>query len=115
MAITFEEKNNVGKNISEILVILALIAGVGFFGWKLFQGSQVTPPDLSAANVQIDEKVLNDPRISSLDLFPEIPTVTVGAVRANPFVKEDQEETATTSLAVASSPAKAAVPAKTKR
>jgi hypothetical protein len=100
MAITFEEKSNVGKDISEILIIVALIAGVGFFGWKLFQGAQVTAPDLSAVNVKIDEKVLSDPRIPSLDLFPEIPTVTVGAVRENPFVKDDQE-TATTSLVVA--------------
>jgi hypothetical protein len=103
MAITFEEKSNVGKNISEILIIVALIAGIGFFGWKLFQGAQVVAPDMSVVNVKIDEKVLDDPRISSLDLFPEIPTATVGAVRENPFVKDNQG-TATTSLAVAPKP-----------
>jgi len=87
MAITFEEKSNIGKNITVLAILVLLLAGTGFLAWKLLQSTQVETVAAPVNNVQIDKKVLSDPRIASLELFPEIPPATVGDVRQNPFVK----------------------------
>jgi len=87
MAITFEEKSNIGRNITVLVILVLLLAGVIFFVWRLLQSAQVDISVEPVNNVQIDKKVLSDPRIASLELFPEIPPATVGDVRQNPFVR----------------------------
>jgi len=88
MAITFEEKSNIGKNIVIAFTLVLLLAVAGFMAWKLSQSSQVETAVVPMNNVQINKKVLSDSRISSLELFPEIPAATIGEVRQNPFIKE---------------------------
>jgi hypothetical protein len=87
MAITFEEKSNIGKNITVLVILGVLLAGAGFFAWKLSRATQVETVVVSVNDVQIDKKILSDPRIASLELFPEIPPATAGDVRQNPFIK----------------------------
>ena len=96
MAITFENNNN-GNNrtiIIIILVIIVILSLAGFLLWKMSSETLSSAPVPQVATEIIDDKVLTDARVNSLELFPQIPPSTLPAGKKNPFV-----ETATSTLA----------------
>jgi hypothetical protein len=93
MAITFEEKSDIGPKVAAVCVIVALLGAAVFFGVKLFQNEPTESFAIPTASVKLDTEVLKDPRIASLELFPEVPPAAISLVRENPFV--DQVATTT--------------------
>lgn len=89
MAITFEEKSELGKNIAIVVVLVAISSGAGFLGWKLSQDVPVETVTTAPTIIRIDKTILEDARLASLEKFPVLPPAMVGAVRENPFAEDD--------------------------
>jgi len=96
MAITFEEKSELGKNIAIVFVLVAVSSGAGFLGWKLSQGVPVEEVVIAPNSVRINKQVLEDSRLTALEMFPSLPPAMVGEVRENPFAEYDGPAATTT-------------------
>jgi hypothetical protein len=107
MAITFVEKSNFGKNIATLSLIVAAVAAAGFLGWNFLRDSLAVPPVAVVENAGINKKILEDPVLATLEIFPQIPAPEIETPSQNPFV--EQSAIATTTAAVTIS-APAALP-----
>lgn len=98
MAIIFEEKSNLGKNIAISLVILALLGAAIFWLLNLMQTNQPEIPDTPIMPAEIDVQVLQSSDLASLEIFPEITPAEIDFTNRNPFVEyvpaENEEESA---------------------
>ena len=94
MAITFEQKKDVSKSVIAAVLIIVLLAAISFFVWKVYWQKPEEGSDLGASKVQLEYRVLNDERIVSMELFPEIPTATEANIgKKNPFAEIDATTT----------------------
>ena len=88
MAITFENNNSSNNRIVIIiLLIIAALAVAGFVAWKMSSGALSSAPFPRLAADGIDDNILIDARVGSLELFPQIPAAPVAAGKKNPFVE----------------------------
>lgn len=94
MAITFEEKSYVGRNILVLLAIAAATAGIGYWGWIFLQQVLVVAPPMAVSPAGIDMKILEDPAVAAFDLYPEIGAAENEFTSQNPFVKMSAAENA---------------------
>ena len=94
MAITFEEKSNLGKNIAILIVLVAVFFVIIFFGWRFLRENQApasgTMPPVSGVNIQ----ALQDPRLADLETFPKIAPAEFETGSRNPFVETPAVESA---------------------
>ncbi|MFZ3073851.1 MAG: hypothetical protein WA093_01830 [Minisyncoccales bacterium] len=104
MAITFEEKNNTVRNIAIVAAIAVFLLAAGFFAWKAIQEPPIVNLVPAENMIQIRTETLDDPRLTALELFPEIPPAVAPAVRDNPFVK-NKAQSATSTLVLENQPA----------
>ena len=89
MAITFEEKNNSSMTIIIILLGLIILGAAGFLMWQSFI-KNTKPVAIAVQPVErIDDKVLKDPTLESLELFPQIPPSATPLGKNNPFLEGD--------------------------
>jgi len=95
MAITFEEKSNNSRAIVIILVMVVALSAGGFFLWKLYADS--LPVDMITPSTEgnLDDAVLNDPRLDALELFPQVPPTAMPSGKSNPFVEGSSTSTST--------------------
>lgn len=87
MAIIFEEKSNLGKNIVILIFVIALLAAGGFWLWNFLQTNEVEISDAPAMPAGINLEVLQDPNLASLEVFPEITPMKIDFTNRNPFVE----------------------------
>lgn len=87
MAITFQEKSNLGKNILILLALIALFSAVVFFAWYFLQENVPPSSILSPASTGIDVGILQDSYLAEMDFFPEIKMIEADGLRQNPFVE----------------------------
>jgi len=86
MAITFEQKKDVSKTLIAVGLSVVLLAAIGFFVWKVYWQEPEEGSDLGVSQIQLEYRVLNDERIISMELFPEIPMASEAAIgKKNPF------------------------------
>ena len=94
MAITFEQKQDINKSLIAVAVIAVLLGVIGFFVWKIYWQEPVELDLTSASQVQIEYRILNDDRIISMELFPQIPPADEANVgKKNPFAEADATST----------------------
>ena len=87
MAITFQEKSNLGKRIAVSLVLFLIFAAIIFFGWRFVKQSSTVPPALSVSAPTLNIEVLRDPRLAEMEMFPLISPPEEEITRENPFVE----------------------------
>jgi len=87
MAITFQEKSNLGKKIAVLLALFLIFAAVIFFGWRFIEQSFTAPPALPAPVPTLNVETLQDPRLADLEMFPRISPPEEEITRENPFVE----------------------------
>jgi len=73
MAITFEQKQDINKSLTAAVIIIILLAAIGFFVWKIYWQEPVELNTANSSQVQLEYQILNDDRIISMELFPQIP------------------------------------------
>jgi hypothetical protein len=86
MAITFEEKSYVGRNISILLAIAAVVVAAAYFIWGFLRQNLVVVPEIPTKTIGINLDILEDPALVALDMFPEITPAANEAPTQNPFV-----------------------------
>ena len=98
MAITFEEKSNLGKNIAILLVLTAIFFAIIFFAWRFLKESQTSAPNIAPPPASINIETLQDPRLADMEIFPKIVPLESEVARLNPFVEappvDDESESA---------------------
>lgn len=87
MAITFQEKSNLGKRIAVSLVLFAALGAVVFFGWNFIKENSAALPALPVPAPALNVEVLQDPRLVKMEMFPRISPPEEGITRGNPFVE----------------------------
>lgn len=95
MAITFEEKNEFGKNFLITAATFAVLGGIGFFVWNFLQTAipegEVALPATEAPSVDIS--LLQDPGLAALEPFPAIaPIDPAEGHKRNPFSEKSELE-----------------------
>ena len=94
MAITFEQKQDFSKSLIALVIIIVLLAAIGFFVWKIYWQEPVELDMTSSSEIQIEYRILNDDRIVSLELFPQIPVADEANIgKMNPFAEADATST----------------------
>jgi hypothetical protein len=96
MAITFQEKSNLGKKIAVLLALFLIFAAVIFFGWRFIEQSFTAPPALPAPAPALNVEVLQDPRLAEMEMFPRISPPEEEITRENPFAEVPATTTADT-------------------
>mgnify|MGYP000848311145 CR=1 FL=1 len=96
MAITFQEKSNLGERAVVLLVLLAMLGAAVFFGWNFIKENSAPLPALPAAAPAINVEVLQDPRLAEMEMFPRISLPEEEITRENPFAEFSATTTADT-------------------
>ncbi len=87
MAITFQEKSNLGKNAAIVIVLVASFFAVIFLIGYFLRENILPASEMSTAPQNIDMEMLQDPRLAEMDFFPEITVIENNEPRLNPFVE----------------------------
>jgi hypothetical protein len=95
MAITFEDKSNNSRAIIVVFLVIAILAGAGYFAWNALMNSLPPVEVPQTVKEKLNDDILTDERVDKLELFPEIPPSTVPAGKNNPFVAGDAISTST--------------------
>jgi len=94
MAITFEQKQGISKSVIATVLIVVLLAAIGFFVWKVYWQEAEQELEISSPQIQMEYRVLNDERIVSMELFPQIPAPNEASIgKKNPFAESDATTT----------------------
>jgi hypothetical protein len=94
MAITFEQKQGISKSVIAAGLIVVLLAAIGFFVWKVYWQEAEQELEVGSSQIQLEYRVLNDERIISMELFPEIPAANeAGIGKKNPFAESEATTT----------------------
>ena len=96
MAITFQEKSNLGKRIAVLLVLSAALGAVVFFGWNFTKGNSAALPAFPVPAPALNVEVLQDPRLAEMEMFPRISPPEEEIARGNPFAEVSATTTADT-------------------
>jgi hypothetical protein len=94
MAITFEQKQDISKSLIAAAIIVVLLAAIGFFVWKIYWQPPVEVETADTTQIQLEYRILNDDRIVSMELYPQIPAADEASVgKKNPFSEIDASST----------------------
>ena len=94
MGITFEQKQNISKTLISGGLIVVLLVAIGFFVWKVYWQEPVEIDVVSSGQINLEYRVLNDERIISMELFPQIPAADEANIgKSNPFSLNDATTT----------------------
>ena len=96
MAITFQEKSNLGKKIAVLLVLFLAFVAIVFFGWRFIEQSSPVPSALPASVPALNIEALQDPRLAEMEMFPRISPPEEEIARGNPFAEVSATTTADT-------------------
>lgn len=86
MVITFEEERQSPiKKYVIFAVFIAVLGGVGYFGYRYFSQQSAMISDIPAKKVEVNWAVLKDPQLDQLDPFQEIGAYEGDFGKENPF------------------------------
>jgi len=89
MAITFEEKSNPNRTAIIVFLLVAVLAAAGFLAWKMLLSEAPANQASVSGKLQISKGILDDSRVASLELFPEIPAAAGAGTKGNPFSQSE--------------------------
>jgi hypothetical protein len=86
MAITFEEEQQGPvKKIIAAAIVIAVLGGVGFFGYQYFQKQEQALTEVTVKKVEVNWQTLKDSKLNDLDAFQEIAPYQGDLGKENPF------------------------------